>query len=497
MPNSEKVTKNDSDNDQNISEASGSISNNIPTNRIGNSDDSLEKVKDFMLDGWVAAASPPKFVSLEEIMKAAKGMQNMALAHEIAVDGNFKIDKLDPDGNPLRKKLKEMVHKAFWDILSEELSQDPPVYDQALRLLSEIKESLDELLLPHNAKTKEAVNQVLDIELIKQQAEKGVLDFSHYAQYVINLMAKICAPVRDEKIEELKKCTDVIETFKGIMEVIQLMKLDLANFTISMIRPNIIASSIEYEKKKFAEFLKIQADGLHYTRIWLLNHLSQEIINSASSDLNSIKQMTHSILANAYLDLLEFDSSPNAETLMLDQGRLLDLRNKTCRLVAEGSILILLKPLQVHLTDQQITEMREHITILLNSVTSNKDLETVMKDIIVQVEADLVKSQVDMVNNKITFEYIKNQLLDLHKSDNRIRQLVASRTRQFLYNVITSQSSAPQQIPPGLSCLREGLTKIAAQLAILFAHNRSVFGDYYTEIVAAAVNEKNLTANHN
>lgn len=99
-----------------------------------------------MLDGWVAA-SPPKFVSLEEIMKAAKGMQNMALAHEIAVDKNFKIDKLEPEENTLHKKVKEIVHKAFWDLLATELAQDPPVYNQALRLLGEIKEVCNQTVL--------------------------------------------------------------------------------------------------------------------------------------------------------------------------------------------------------------------------------------------------------------------------------------------------------------------------------------------------------------
>ena len=153
--------------------------------------------------------------------------------------------------------------------------------------------------------------------MIKQQAEKGVLDFHHYSQYVINLMGKICAPVRDENIEALKQCTDVIETFKGIMEVLQLMKLDLANFAITMIRPNIIASSIEYEKSKFAEFLKIQGDGLQYTRRWLLRHLTPEIISTASTDPNTIKQITHSLLTEAYLDLLEFDFCPNAEVIII------------------------------------------------------------------------------------------------------------------------------------------------------------------------------------
>lgn len=32
------------------------------------------------------------------------------------------------------------MHKAFWDILREQINEDPPVYDHALVLLAEIKE---------------------------------------------------------------------------------------------------------------------------------------------------------------------------------------------------------------------------------------------------------------------------------------------------------------------------------------------------------------------
>lgn len=45
------------------------------------------------------AASPPKFVSLEEIVTAANGFKNMALAHEIAVDKNFRLQKYEPPDN--------------------------------------------------------------------------------------------------------------------------------------------------------------------------------------------------------------------------------------------------------------------------------------------------------------------------------------------------------------------------------------------------------------
>lgn len=43
-------------------------------------------------------------MSLDEIMAAAAGVKNMSLAHEIAVDANFKLEKLEPSGNRYKKQ---------------------------------------------------------------------------------------------------------------------------------------------------------------------------------------------------------------------------------------------------------------------------------------------------------------------------------------------------------------------------------------------------------
>lgn len=64
------------------------------------------------------------------------------------------------------------------------------------------------------------------------------------------------------------------------------------------------------------------------------------------------------------------------------------------------------------------------------------------------------------------------------------------RIRQFLQKLILSQSVTPQQIPPGLSSLQEELAAISAQFLILVSHNRSVFGEYYQDIVAEAIRLK-------
>lgn len=459
-----------------------------------------EKPPNFMVSG-LTGASPPKFVSLEEIVKAANGMKNMALAHEIAVDKNFQLQKLDPDDGTFHRKVKEIMHKAFWNLLAEQLAEDPPSYTQALVLLQEIKETLDELVLPHHAKIRENLKEVLDVDLIKQQAEKGVLDFHHYAQYVISIMSKVCAPVRDSMISELSLKTDVIEVFKGIMDVLQLMRLDLANFTITMMRPNIVASSIEYEKAKFAEFLKINANGLQYTEKWLLRHFDSVNVPGDSSDVNVVRQITHGLLTEAYLDLLEWDFNPDAETLMLDQGRLIELRDKTSRLSITGSVILLINNTvgpPIHGVSGFKKDIKQHLSVLLDSVHSNKDLETVMPNIVLQVKTDLSTTLQDIGAAQLTPELetlLEGQILELMKPEHKIRHLINLRIRQFLQKIISSQSAAPQQVPPGLSSLQEELTAIAAQFLILISHNRSVFVEYYQEIVTNALIKKEADNN--
>ena len=69
------------------------------------------------------------------------------------------------------------MHKAFWDILSEQLNSNPIVYDQSFTLLHEVKENLIEITLPHHTKLREEINDKLDVDLIKQQAVNETLDF--------------------------------------------------------------------------------------------------------------------------------------------------------------------------------------------------------------------------------------------------------------------------------------------------------------------------------
>ena len=106
------------------------------------------------------------------------------------------------------------MHKAFWDILESQLNESPTNYKQAMSLLKEIKENLLSLLLPQHTRLQQEIQEILDLDLILQQADNGILDFQRYAQYVLSVCARLCAPVRDERIRELTQTDDVVPLFR-------------------------------------------------------------------------------------------------------------------------------------------------------------------------------------------------------------------------------------------------------------------------------------------
>ena len=71
-----------------------------------------------------------------------------------------------------------------------------------------------ELLLPHHQRLRANIDEVLDLDLIQQQAEHGALDFRHYAGFIVDKMASLCAPVRDELVLSLRDVTDVVTLYR-------------------------------------------------------------------------------------------------------------------------------------------------------------------------------------------------------------------------------------------------------------------------------------------
>ncbi|KAH6924661.1 hypothetical protein HPB50_021802 [Hyalomma asiaticum] len=216
---------------------------------------------------------------------------------------------------------------------------------------SPLKVLLD-LVMPYSTRLREEIEQVLDVELIRQQAEHGTLDFLAYARHVISLMARMCAPIRDASIKELLEIKEVVPLFRGIMEQLRLMKIDMANFSIQQARPLIQSHSVTYEQEQFKKYLEVQtaanpsADPLALTKAWLkrsydhLRSLSDQHSPDPINGPGCKGPGFSSVLAGAYMELLSWpDEDPYPETLRLDEARYRALKDKVHLATLVASIL--------------------------------------------------------------------------------------------------------------------------------------------------------------
>lgn len=60
--------------------------------------------------------------------------------------------------------------------------------------------------------------EVLDTDLIRQQAEHNAVDIPGLANYIINTMGKLCAPVRDNDIKQLKATDNIVELLRLVFK---------------------------------------------------------------------------------------------------------------------------------------------------------------------------------------------------------------------------------------------------------------------------------------
>ncbi|VDN26147.1 unnamed protein product [Gongylonema pulchrum] len=199
-------------------------------------------------------SSPTHTVSMEELIRMSAALENMALIHEIAINPDFVIE--EKPCNALEKMVEECMKNAYWDKLRDDFAQQPPNYANALLLLRDIKKMVLDLLLPHHVRLRAEVESMLDLDLLKQQVENKCLDVQPLFENIIGLLRRLCAPSRDELLNNLLTKSDKVDMLRGICDVIEIMKVDMANFYVNSNRSVVEQHSIEYERMQFAKILQ-------------------------------------------------------------------------------------------------------------------------------------------------------------------------------------------------------------------------------------------------
>ncbi|KAJ7344508.1 hypothetical protein JRQ81_000458 [Phrynocephalus forsythii] len=457
--------------------------------------------------GSTPEPSPPQFVSVEELMETAKGVTNMVLAHEIVVNGGLQIKPADLPENSLEKRVRDIVHKAFWDCLESQLKEDPPSYDHAIKLVGEIKETLLSFLLPGHTRLRNQISEVLDLDLIKQEAENGALDISKLAEFIIGMMGTLCAPARDEEIKKLKDNREIVPLFRAIFSVLDLMKMDMANFAVSSIRPHLMQQSVEYERKKFQELYKKQPNSLDFVTEWLqeaaenLASKAGPAVDDGAASGNMTPALCPVAVQNhAYLELLKWDhlQKPFPETVLMDQSRFQEMQLELDQLILMGAVLLVtfnaagtaLSGLP-GFPDKLKMVIRVLLTGLhLPSFNLGETLAVLSEKVCAEVNACLSQHGfTPFTSEKETA--LKGQIQALANPENTVCKLIDSRIQSFLESYLASshQKSLPG-VPGGLGPIQKELEEIAVKYVRLVDYNKMVFSPYYDAILSRILNKE-------
>ncbi|KDQ62422.1 hypothetical protein JAAARDRAFT_30329 [Jaapia argillacea MUCL 33604] len=132
-----------------------------------------------------------------------------------------------------------------------------------------------------HATQEETLRRAFDLDLIEQELKHKVFDPSGLFRVVGDILKVHCAPMRDRHVDAMvslaQTCApggigtkaDAVKAIRMCFEVLELMKLDIANHQLQTLRSYLATNTPTFEYRIFQDRQKSGQLSVHYTRQWL------------------------------------------------------------------------------------------------------------------------------------------------------------------------------------------------------------------------------------
>ncbi|KAF9910334.1 hypothetical protein EC991_006833 [Linnemannia zychae] len=516
---------------------------------------------------------------------------NLQLIHELALDPNFKIESQrvggsgstttsnaaegDSTGNSsnsnntesLEARIRAMATKAYFDRIREDAEQGqlgkwiPP-------LLTTIREQLLDMV-PAESSVARQIREGFDLEFVQQQVEKKVYNIKNALENVLSFMAQLCAPVRDPMIRMIQRDLslitgnplqqgsqssspadrptasatsagpkDLVSVLKDILELLEEMLMDLANYRLMVARPSLEKQAIPYEQHAFKTALENGEVTLDATTAWLeasAASLSRATAVSTTITTSSGTSSTagagareqsktnrhYEVYVNAVLDLL-YSKTPLdmaskdefPETFVLDQARLTRYQNELQALALVSVMWNVSLNVQPPLRDDGQEELKQTLFRLMESADTSK--ETLAEAIIEAKEKALLLSSrpsslstttststrstapsvpatASLLLSDEQKAYIRNTIERAISFDSSLYSVLSQRVRKVLESYLLSSppgGTKPGVMPDqaelnkfGLGTMAKEIEAFAAQIGFLIRYNAKVYQQWYDPLL--------------
>ena len=107
----------------------------------------------------------------------------------------------------IERQINEQFHKAFYDVIAEAVSSEPPNVEYIVRLYTEIRNRLASMVKP-SGRTYQQIHREFDVDFFRQLLEHGVFDGNSLLGLVhttFKWIQSLQTPARDASTEAAKQ----------------------------------------------------------------------------------------------------------------------------------------------------------------------------------------------------------------------------------------------------------------------------------------------------
>lgn len=388
--------------------------------------------------------------------------QNMQVRHDLVLESTFRLTS---------QHMAEATDE-YWSSIRLELAElalpDVQMCPRLAALIAEIRELMLDLY-PRCELVTGQLNEALDENLIIQQLKHGLFDVAGLFGFLASVMKKNCAPKRDAAVDLMLENAhggNVIEALQLCLELMEAMKLDLANYKLDQIRPHVAQTAVIVERKFFELMFSSSKLNLDMTKKWLKDAATETGLNG------------HECFAEALVRLLVCPfvrETSVPETFILDKKRLISLHSAFQDLCIVQCLMLIYKQNCGNAPRSLAGErLKSDLLDLLNRPdTQISDIVQVMSQAVADFRGQLQVQAAD-------FNTIHAAINKIIAPENELFLMVEKK----LLSAVRAHLLGHSKTSSGLSDLNvlDKLGEIAEKLSKITQFNWAVFGPLYTTL---------------
>ncbi|BGP18094.1 hypothetical protein JCM10213_004756 [Rhodosporidiobolus nylandii] len=310
-----------------------------------------------------------------------------------------------------------------------------------------------------------ARNQILEVlepSYLAQQLARGVLDVPALAAFLGRTLKCHCAPMRDALVDEMVRACEGEGLANGLrqcFEILELMKLDIANHQLRSLRPYLVESAVTFERRFFQDIAtnasrRNGVSSLEHIREWLSSGTSTACVKDLPRSMKGVDKAVVDGLLKLVFAPSPSSTAPTAslpalstlpETLQLDSYRLQAFHSDAVDLTVIYQLLLLFQqlafPARPSLTD--LDSLRKELWCIMLSSTGAASTLVGPGASVQGIPQGSPGAGVGKLNTPAWRAGMKDVLLQVAARAKELQLRAASEMAG-----VSSSASSPSQLPP-------------------------------------------------